>query len=65
MDVVKAVTLAGRGVLAGLGLGTSAYGLFFLSLSFKEATPFNLGALIAVFAGGACLFLAITLKKKA
>jgi len=59
MNLEKLAYIIGRGFLGGIGIGAVAYGLLFLSLSFGKELPFNTTALFTVFAGTACIFMAL------
>jgi len=59
MNLEKLAYIIGRGLLDGFGIGSVAYGLLFLSLSFSKELPFNTSALFTVFAGTACIFMAL------
>ena len=59
MDFDKLAGQLGRGILFGLGLGTSAYGGVLLYAAFAQQAELNIGALVATLAGGACLLMAV------
>jgi|GEM_PF-3702441 len=59
MNLEKLAYIIGLGFLGGIGISAVAYGLLFLSLSFGKELPFNTIALFTVFAGTACIFMAL------
>jgi hypothetical protein len=59
MNLEKLAYIIGRGFLWGFGIGAVAYGLLFLSLSFSKELPLNISTLFTVFAGAACIFMAL------
>jgi hypothetical protein len=63
MNLEKLAYIIGRGFLGGIGIGAVAYGLLFLSLSFGKELPFNTTALFTVFAGTACIFMALKFRE--
>lgn len=61
--LIQLSTIAGKGVLAGFGLGSICYAVLFMSLNTNNQQAFNIGAYVALLAGGLCLFIALKKSK--
>lgn len=59
---IKLINVAGKGFLCGLGVGSALFGLLFLSLSSSNEQPLNIGALVAITSGIACVFMPLNFK---
>ncbi|MGJ8691749.1 MAG: hypothetical protein ACSHW0_04650 [Thalassotalea sp.] len=57
---ITLINVAGKGLLAGAG--ATLFGLVFFSLSFSNQEPLNIGSLVAITSGLACVFMAFNFK---
>ncbi len=62
--IIHLTTIAGKGLLGGLGIGAVAYGLFFLALTFNNQSELNIGTFVAVLSGLICVYISFNIKTK-
>ena len=62
--LINLITIAGRGILGGFGLGAVAFGLFFLVVTFNNQAEFNIGAFVAILSGSIGIFISLNIKTK-
>lgn len=62
-NLIRLSTTAGKGLIAGFGLGSICYALLLISINTNNDQAFNISTYLAILAGVLCLFMAIKKRK--
>ncbi|MEP1555024.1 MAG: hypothetical protein ABJJ44_20330 [Paraglaciecola sp.] len=54
----------GKGILMGVGMGASLFGVLLMAISFNQNQSENIGGLVAILVGVSCLLMALKVKGK-
>ena len=61
-NFITIISSLGKGVLLGIGIGASLFGVLFMALAFNQDQSLNIGALVATLSGSACILIALNSK---